>query len=963
MIKWPDLGATLRALHAVFLTALILAVFPYTRESMIHIKLLLLQWFSVAAFFLLLIGTRLRREPLRAPAGFFGILTGFVLLQFVSVVVSSNHTYAFSNFIQLAALFLLYVVVSYAYRTPRQVWRLFSVVCFAMALASLYGFVQFLGLDPITWSKFARQGASTFGNPNLAAHALLPAILFACGLAAAKGSRWAFVFVGMFLLHLTIVQTRAAWLGLLLAGVLCAALLVARRRRCTPERAVLFGFSLTAVAAAAGLACILWFSYQRTGSPFPYDSSLASRYHSCYGACRMIDEKPVLGRGPGGYLLDNSPFWTDFEGTRYATRQILDNHVHNEPLEFAVDGGLVSGILYLSLLALGAATAARWAASREDAERARLGFVLAALFTGFAVDGLFGFNAHVPVSAAFLFTAFGILSGLSPRSEPAARAAARATPKLAWRVAVLVVVCVIPAGATRSFLSRYYEMRGYTAVKWHAPDEAVENYARAVELAPYDWYLYCAAATASMMLGKPEDAVTRLTKGIALNPHDPASLLAMAQAKFNLASGTENPAEKAALRGEVNEYVARAAAICPQLPEVDDLLGRSAVIEAWELARAASADTAPGQSQLLAAWQEAQSRLSAAIRPGAMDIGTLYHLLAEAQTGLGRFDEAEEAYARAIRINPDDQERWERFLSFAESHGRYQAFLDVIDWRLAQLGAAEVRNVEAYTKACLLKGAALEEGFTDHWGAVNLCRDAAMAQPLRYELWQQFYDLAQAPREKDLFRSALLTAVGALDAAASPLPPEFAAAAAIVRGGPNGIDEARGFLSESVKRHETGETAGAPAPELRWLADITIENARAAKLSPEQQGKELLAAGQFLCSIGEYAKGETTLAEALPHLGHQEQTLCTRLRAQALIELGEKQKAIDTLREALHSAPDDLSLLHALARTLAAAGNLDAARFQYQVVLGSPQLTQEARSLIEGEYRALGQPPPAASTR
>ena len=91
--------------------------------------------------------------------------------------------------------------------------------------------------------------------------------------------------------------------------------------------------------------------------------------------------------------------------------------------------------------------------ARDRAYR-RLGLTFAALFTAFLVDGCFGFNLRVPVSAAFFFILLGLLDGVWTAHFSAERSRSR-LPSTLWRGVVLALVILNVAFATQVFAAQF----------------------------------------------------------------------------------------------------------------------------------------------------------------------------------------------------------------------------------------------------------------------------------------------------------------------------------------------------------------------------------------------------------------------------------------------------------------------------------------------------------------------------
>ncbi len=942
---------------------LVLALFPYTRESTVHIKVFLYQWVAVVCLGVLLAGSWWKKECLRSPEVFFGLLTAFLVIHLAAVFAAVNKGHSLFEFTKWAALFILFVVAAYAYRTPKQVWTLLLTVCFATAVASVYGFVQFAGLDPISWaekSPIIRQAPSTFGNPNLASHALLPAIVFAAGLAMRKRTRWslgfALAFLVVFLAHLAIARTRGSLIALVGAAMAVAVAKMVTRKVRRPEWAIATTLAFVVLIGLAGVAAVFGLTYLRTGTPHPFDQSLVLRYHSFYGACRMIGDKPLLGRGPGGYLIDNPRYWTEHEKERFSTMHKLNAHVHNEPLEIAVDAGLGAGVLYLALLVVGAYAALQMAFNARDPDRRILGMTLASFFVAYTADGLFGFNVHVPVSGVLLFLAAGAMAGVSQDLEGEARhpASAPGEPRVAWRAAAFVLALMIPLLGTRAFVSQYHQQRGYGAMQWKAFDAAYASFAKAAKLTPHDWRPHHYLGMAQLVTHRPGEAVPHFERALECNPNHVSSLFAMARAKFNLAAESAGEAEDGLL-DEATEYASRAARFYPEFPEIHDLLGRAGILRARRAAtlRQPKRDKA---ARVAAAWREAERHLLRAVECGAAEEHKLYQLLAQARIALDDLDGAERAYVLALEAAPDEQETWGLFDRFARRYKRYGVFLDMVNWRLRDLKKASHLNTRALALASLWKAKALRSAYGDLSGAAKAYQDVVVADPLQPEAWRAFYAVAQSPETGDLFRTTLVEVCGNLAAAGKDIPPELHAAAKGAKGGDVALREATGLLRETVQARKAAGTPNlAMVVKLGWVLDLLVAEASDPALAPYQRGAVLLDLGRILVTMGQFERAERLLAQAQPHLSGQDYVICLQQRVNALLQMERIKEALPLLQEAAVRAPNDLGVRRALAQALVQDGQVAAARFQYQLMLGSPLLTPEGRRLVERELQALAE--------
>lgn len=953
----PAWGRPLRVVLAAFVAVLVLALFPYTPEPTTHVKILLYQCVSVLCLGLVLLGSWWRQQPLRCGGVLFWLVAAFLVVQFAAVFVAVNKGYSLFEFTKWAAMVILFFTAAHAYRTPAQVWLLFLTFCCAVAIASVYGFCQFAGWDPMPWAEqgpIVRQAPSTFGNPNLASHALVPALVFAAGLALRKGTRWTAIFLAVFLAHLAITQTRASLLALVAALLVMAMAGLAARTIRRPHWSIAAVLTGLALIAALGVLTVSGVSSFRTGSPYPFDQTLSLRYHSFHGACRMIADKPILGRGPAGYLIDNPPYWTEVEKERFSSLRKLNAHVHNEPLEIAVDAGLGAGILYLTLFVVGLCAALRMFFETREPDRRALSMTFAAFFVAYATDGLFGFNVHVPVSGVMLFLTTGAMVGIIRGSRPELPALAQTQRRvrISWRVAAFAVALVIPLLGARAFVSQWYQQRGQGATKWKAFDAAYANFAKAAKVTPHDWFPYHSLGMTCLLTQRPDEAVRHFERALKLNPNHVNSLFAVARAKFNLAVASEGDPQSILL-DEAVESAERAAHLYPDFPEIHDLLGRAGILRV-KLLTAERWRRAGAQDEVEALLRGARDHLVLAVEHGNENPYRLYELLAQVNTDLADIDRAGTAHIEAVQAAPEEKEGWALFARFARRYRRYDELLDMTSWHVWRLSKATPTDTQALTDAYTMKARVLLEEYDDADGAVLAYRDAVAAKPSRMDVWRAFTLAAKTPWARDRLRKALSEAREHFAAANEPTPPELRVAGMAVERDVMALHEAAMSLAEKVQTGPQARTLSL-AVELDWVLQLLGDAAGDAALSDYERGRILLDSGGILGALGQFDRAEATLNQAQPLLTGQDYVRCLEQRVNVLLETRRTAEALPLLEEAAARAPDNIDVRRALANVLAQHGRVAAARFQYQLLLGLPGLTPEDRQAIEEELATLPQ--------
>jgi O-antigen ligase len=453
----PDDSPSLRAVRFLvqaWVFLLVLALYPYTANPSGPIKHLLTGWAVFAMCAVYLYGMAREGLGLRVTGGAVALLFAFLGIHVVSALTSDfplNSLYSLRLWLCGGVLAL---IAGNSFRTPDQLWKLLLVIVVAVSLSSVYGYLQKFGLDPFPWSarnieEYAGM-PSTYANPNFAGHTLVLALLMALGLLAFRGNLACLLAVALIGSHLYLTHMRGARVALAAAGlVLALHWLLCWRGRGALRAGVMTLLLLLAGAATAIAGGIAYASSQGDG-PVPLDSPSVLRLNGYYGAARMALDHPVLGAGPGNYDLESPRYWTPFEQRWYATEGKKNDHVHNDALETAADAGFTGVALYFALLIWGVLSGLTLAGSAVDPGRSRLGYVLAACFAAFAVDGLFGFNLRVPVSAGLFFLALGLLQAL--QHGPVARRW--------WHVPVLGCVTLGALGlALASTLGFYADAR------------------------------------------------------------------------------------------------------------------------------------------------------------------------------------------------------------------------------------------------------------------------------------------------------------------------------------------------------------------------------------------------------------------------------------------------------------------------------------------------------------------------
>lgn len=955
-----------RILIGAYVIVLVLAVYPYTDDPTGDIKRAIngVAGFGLAGAWVLIAWWN--RLLIRTPRIFPWLVAAFLSLYVIAALGSEARWVGLvetSNFASLAAL---YWVTSQAFRTTRQIQRLLLVLVGAVVLAALYGFTQKLGFDPFPWadrnSDVYTNIPATYGNPNFAAHVLILTIIVALYLLV-SGFHWlpGLIALAIMVQHFYFTSQRAGMIALAAAAAVVLVAWLAGKRGKRPFAGAAISLAIIATAGIVGSCGAMAWSKWHGGTPIPLEPSLVIRYQSYISAPNMLSEHPLLGFGPGVYGRAYPAYWTQFEQEWFAQELRMNAHVHNDLMEIALDAGLPAAGMYLTMLVLGMCYGLMLAFLPGLREHRRMGYMFAAFFAAFFVDGLFGFNLRVPVSAALFFLMMGLLDGIwaSELPDPAVRLG-RPFPRLrgatlAGAAALIAVGLFFLALPVLEFLASYNLHNGLRA-------QAIKNYplsrayfTRGEELAPWRSEFARRLGQVSMQEMNLDQAVAQFDRSLRLNPHYVLTHLPMAEAKMLQAQRTvqENkdniPKALESLK-HAEEHLQQLLDICPMFPQAHNLIGKIAYISAMYLA---GANQPEQKDQMLSEWQTAEKHLMEALKYELDNKSELYRTLAKVRIALQNPAGAEQALARAIQIAPEDPENGPLFLDFALHHKRYDRFRNALYAQIHLLKSQEKPNLDVLSSSFLLLANVLENGYQDLPGADQAYLSAVDANPLRPEVWTNFARYAYDKNRKDSLFVGIAQSCGQLQVKNQPPLAHVAAVNVVLQQGPPALEKATTLLLSHVRAYRP-TTALSTAQTFSWAAKILLE--QAAQAAPETPG---LCIANFnlavtLVGLEELESAQKLFAQAQSCLPEEQQPFLAIHWADTFVRQNRTTDALDLLRQTVAKYPTNLDAHWALARTLVKAGQIGEAKEQYQQLLQMPDLAPEGRAMLEKELSMLG---------
>lgn len=329
---------------------------------------------------------------------------------------------------------------------PARIRSLARTLVISGAVVAFYGFLQYVGLDPIKWSSLpfeANRAFSFFGNPDLLGGYLIFPLSISLTLAfSEKDRRWRlaywlmFVFIGFTLL---VSFVRGAWIGGFCAILIIVFALVRSRTKLTSMDWSFAGAGV--LAAIAGIVHSLSASsdvmnfWARLISIFQFgEGSSRTRFEIWQAAIAAIRQRPIFGWGADTFRL----LFPRFKPAAYVKDagflSVADN-VHDYPLQIASALGIPGFLMLYGIFVWTLVKSAKdvFVKDRSLDRLLMVGFWAAVV--GYLVHLMFGLS--VTGSTVFLWLSLGILLA------PSARTIEYSTRSWSLVAAALVAVVVV----------------------------------------------------------------------------------------------------------------------------------------------------------------------------------------------------------------------------------------------------------------------------------------------------------------------------------------------------------------------------------------------------------------------------------------------------------------------------------------------------------------------------------------
>ncbi len=935
-----------RATIAALMFLCVLAVFPLSESPARDIKVLLFHWGALLLCSLCLVDSLLRAKRTKRYKIFFWCMLAFLAINFIS---SLNSSYPGNSLVQASALysfFIIYAAASRAYQSTEQFRSLLTAICVAMGLASVYGLLQRFGLDPFPWAETSsdlyKNMPATFGNPNFAAHALVPSIIFAVYLATQKGTRWCIALALLFIVHLYLTYCRAGLLALFAAGVLGVVAIAVAKSKKKPSRSAAITMATIAILAVAGLAATLSFSKLHTGRLFPVDASTLLRYNSFNSASRMIAERPLLGYGPGNYVIENAAYWTPHEQEWFILHRLINAHVHNEVLEVATDAGLAAAALYLLALVLGGYYALYLFFSHGDNKVRSISLAMACFFLAFFTDGLLGFNFHTPVAALLLFIVLGAFEGVYGRLVPRKpqKETGRTGPVACLMVAAFVAI-FSTTFASRIFISRFYMYFAQGSAANESYEDSILLAQAGLSYAPWNWNFPYIEGIAEMRMGNYPAASRRFETTVELNPNFVLGWFYLSEANYKL--GISEVQLDSALRDSIRS-ARKAEALCPDMPEVQELLGRAI----FKMAYILKSDKA-AQSIVQDALAEADRHLTRSIELGANSRQELNSMLVTVRTWLKDRKGAQSALEIMASDIPIRDEAWILFDEFSATFNSYEIYIDTLSRQIKHLKTLDLPGNNALAATCL-RSAEVNLKVGDKEGAFEGYLLALQVMPMNDGIWAKLAVLGQEPGLQNQFKDTLLAQRQKLAVSgAQPAPPMEAVAMAYEKG-PQALPAATSMLLKMVHANQDDPKL---INKVGWAIDTLIAEVAKQPVDTPETGPAFLNLALTLETLGKNEMAMFAFSAAAPRLEQKQRVQCVMNHAALLTRLSRYSEAEKIMLNAKKDGKGDLTFSLAFAGILTRNNKTNEAAAEYRRILDTFPLDENNSQLVKTSIKNL----------
>lgn len=391
----------------------------------------------------------------------------------------------FVSFVNYAAIF--FMVTQFADRASR-IRSLARTLFFGGTFVSLYGVMQYIGIDPVKWGNLpfeANRAFSTYGNPDLLGGYIVFPLAISLALALSESNiKWRATYWLGFLVTVAcwiVAFTRGAWIGGVIAiGIIIAVAVLHRIKLSVVD----YSFAGAIGVVATGLVIIslnaaskVMNVVARVASIFDFgDASAASRFKIWEAAIEAIKDRPVFGFGADTFRLIFPRYKTIEYVQQVGYLSVADN-VHNYPLQIASALGIPGFLLLYGVFGAAAWFSAPLVFRKHDgAER----LVLAGFWAAAA-----GYLGHLMFGISVTGSSFLLWVAMAVVLSPLARNVEIKAPR--WGVPAAAVCLVLVAALSVGNIVYIRADNHYLKARVYSQgNERLAEIEKAISLNPYN---------------------------------------------------------------------------------------------------------------------------------------------------------------------------------------------------------------------------------------------------------------------------------------------------------------------------------------------------------------------------------------------------------------------------------------------------------------------------------------------
>lgn len=383
------------------------------------------------------------------------------------------------------------------------------VMVLSGTIFSLYGLLQYFGLDLISWSNaFGNRPSSTLGNPVFLGEVLAMTIPFALSLCYYERSwRMKNIWILSLLVQfggLLVSQTRGAWIAVLVSipTFFLIEPFLYRKTEKNFRKKLISSLLILSLILSLGISCLLLKTEFRYRAASILQLKEHSRIYLWRDSLKVIREHPILGSGPETFRLSFMPH-KSLELARMEKNVNWDNP-HNNYLNLWASTGTLGIITYLFLLFCCFRAGIRGLKKEEASFSPVLYLGIITSLEAYCVAMLTGFDT---ISTIFcLYGIIAVLAAGESQLEKKVRVNGRSFRRYGLLIISILLTCLTLYDTSRVLLADHLALKGIKLLRENPPRilEARDILKRSCNLLPRESFYRLQLGMVYLKIGQKE---------------------------------------------------------------------------------------------------------------------------------------------------------------------------------------------------------------------------------------------------------------------------------------------------------------------------------------------------------------------------------------------------------------------------------------------------------------------------